>query len=718
MSTNEENKNYQIYSDMDQRIKNAEPRYLTEQKKRYLLASSQESLQALLDNQNDELTRVLITLKSEHDQLTLETNKIQSMIKEYEKRIEMLESAEENLKQIEEKQKKDFEFMDNGINCKKDRKNEEEFTKKSLLKQKEKLNKDLLIIQKEIVRYENESQNLDKKMERAAIDENIIKEKKNKVYSKTENQKQKNRANQNENDLKIKQYKKIIELKSAFLKFSDDRKEIQNQIAQKAKNDSLDKQEVEKRKTLKLLMLYNQYLRTLMDEQLKENEDLEKIFEQIRDICGTNNLDQIVDFIMLRNKRYNYACQEIQKCEKKNKKLKKDIKILKNELTELKNNLLVQEKGENGKEIDVELSTNPDEDAEIIETEKTKNKNLLELGKKYNEIDGAYNLVLQNMASMIEVAKKNDLINKNNENVENSENSENIPLELTNEELKMFNDVEITRKERKELDNYTLNEEEKLIVKRTRLTEKEKREIEIMEFSELEKVIRYNLNDEKLTQEEKEIAEEIINVNLTEDEIKKAKDIILLEDEEKLAVRKSPKDNTELSSEDKKKKIEYFKELKIKYNKYKKQQAKINAGYKIKKMKKNKEDLINNYELLLKAILKRYNELLLLRNKQEIINILKTKGVKVDSSTDLIIRNVGRGRGTKRIKTKRLSVEGKRGLTKRYKKLKYGHMDEDDEEEDKSEDDPDAKILNKFLKEQKKEKENFVSGKTKIEEKK
>jgi hypothetical protein len=128
--------------------------------------------------------------------------------------------------------------------------------------------------------------------------------------------------------------------------------------------------------------------------------------------------------------------------------------------------------------------------------------------------------------------------------------------------------------------------------------------------------------------------------------------------------------------------------------------------------------LINNYELLLKAILKRYNELLLLRNKQEIINILKTKGVKVDSSTDLVIRNVGRGRGTKRIKTKRLSVEGKRGVTKRYKKLKYGHMDEDDEEEDKSEDDPDAKILNKFLKEQKKEKENFVSGKTKIEEKK
>ena len=54
MSTNEENNNYQQYSDMEERVKNAEPRYLTEGKKRYLLASSQESLQALQENQNNE----------------------------------------------------------------------------------------------------------------------------------------------------------------------------------------------------------------------------------------------------------------------------------------------------------------------------------------------------------------------------------------------------------------------------------------------------------------------------------------------------------------------------------------------------------------------------------------------------------------------------------------------------------------------------------------
>ena len=701
MSTNEDNKQYQMYSSLDDRLKNAEPRYLTEGKKRYLLASSQESLQALLDNQRDELTRVLITLKSEHDQLTLEKDKITNMINEYDKRIAMLESADEIAKSSEEKQKRDFEFMDGGINSKKERKNEEEFNKKSLLKLREKLNKDILIIQKEIIRYENESQNLDKKMERAAIDENIIKEKKNKVYSKTEDQKNKNRSNQNENDLKIQQYKKMIELKSAFLKFSDERKETQNRIAQEAKNDSLDKQEVERRKTLKLLMLYNQYLRTLMDEELKNNEELEKIFEQIRDICGTKNLDEIVDFIMLRNKRYNYACQEVKNCEDKNKKLKKEIKELKEELIHLKNNLLVQEK-ENGKELDVELSTNPEEDSDIIEKEKQENKNLLGLGKRFNEIDEAYHLVIQNISTMIENGKQNGLITE-----QDNQEGDNEQFELTNDELKEYNKVEFTRKEKKTLNNYNLTEEEKLIVDTTKVTDKDKKEIEKMELSELDKVVRCILGDQKLTDEEKEIAQEIYNTQLTEDEEKKAKNIILIDSEEKIACQKLENDTNELTSDEKKNKLEEFKKLKIKFNKYKEQEIKESTGYKIKKMKKNKADMIKNYENLLQEIEKRYEKLILLRNKQELINILKEKGVKEESSQEHVRNN--RKKGTRKV-TKRLGTNGRYLKTEQYKII----TENKDEEDDKSNYDPDVKILNKFLKEQKKEKENFISGKIKI----
>ena len=704
MSTNEDNKQYQMYSSLDDRLKNAEPRYLTEGKKRYLLASSQESLQALLDNQRDELTRVLITLKSEHDQLTLEKDKITNMINEYDKRIAMLESADEIAKSSEEKQKRDFEFMDGGINSKKERKNEEEFNKKSLLKLREKLNKDILIIQKEIIRYENESQNLDKKMERAAIDENIIKEKKNKVYSKTEDQKNKNRSNQNEYDLKIQQYKKMIELKSAFLKFSDERKETQNRIAQEAKNDSLDKQEVERRKTLKLLMLYNQYLRTLMDEELKNNEELEKIFEQIRDICGTKNLDEIVDFIMLRNKRYNYACQEVKNCEDKNKKLKKEIKELKEELTHLKNNLLVQEK--DGKELDVELSTNPEEDSDIIEKEKQENKNLLGLGKRFNEIDEAYHLVIQNISTMIENGKQNGLITE-----QDNQEGDNEQFELTNDELKEYNKVEFTRKEKKALNNYNLTGEEKLIVDTTKVTDKDKKEIEKMELSELDKVVRCILGDQKLTDEEKEIAQEIYNTQLSEDEEKKAKNIILIDSEEKIACQKLENDTNELTSDEKKNKLEEFKKLKIKFNKYKEQEIKESTGYKIKKMKKNKADMIKNYENLLQEIEKRYEKLILLRNKQELINILKEKGVKEESSQEHVRNN--RKKGTRKV-TKRLGTNGRYLKTEQYKII----TENKDEEDDKSNYDPDVKILNKFLKEQKKEKENFITGKVKIAEEK
>ena len=702
MTTNEAEKKYQQYDRHEDRVKNAEPRYLTEGKKRYLLASSQESLQALLDNQNAELTRVLIALKSEHDQLTLETNKIQNMLQEYDKRIAMLQSADETSKVAEEKQKKDFEFMDNGISSKKERKNEEEFTQKSLIKQKEKLTKDILIIQKEIIRYENESQNLDKKMERAAINENIIKEKRNKVYSKTENQKQKNKSNQNENDLKLQQYKKVIELKSAFLKFSDDRKEIQNQIAQKAKNDSLDKQEVEKRKTLKLLMLYNQYLRTLMDEELKENEELERIFEQIRDICGTKNLDEIVDFIMLRNKRYNYACNQVMDCENKNKKLKRDIKSLKRELTELKNNLLVQEKD---RELDVDLSTNPEEEMEIIEKEKEKNKNLLELGKKFNEIDQAYQSVIQNISSMIDNEKQNPLKEKTDEEANEIEQ-----LELTNDELKKINEVEFTRKERNELNNYTLTKEEKDIVSRVDLNDRDMEEIYRTELGILDKIIKKDEEGVELTDDEKEIFQEILETELTNSEKKTAKDIKLTEDEEKVATQKLKNDN-ELSSEEKKKRLENFKELKIKFKKYKKKEKKESVEYKIKKMKKNKVDMIKDYELLLKKVTNTFDQLYLMHNKQEFLNLMKEKGIEANQEPQ---RNLGRKatkRGTKK-GTKRLP-------TKRYLKTEnYKIVENKDEEDDISNYDQDIKILNKFLKEQKKEKENFISGKVKIPEEK
>lgn len=705
MTANETEDDYKDLAEHENRLKNAQPKYLTEMKKRYLLASSEESLQALMDNQNAELTNVLISLKSEHDQIKLESDNIQRQIDEYDKQIKMIQNAEEASKANQEKQKKDIQFMNEGINAKKERKSEEEYNKKSLLKQRDKINKDLFILQKEIIKYENESQVLDKKLERAGLDQNLIKEKKNQVHSKIENQKKKNDTNLNENELKIKQYKKVIELRSAFLKFSDERKEIQNQIAQKAKNDALDKQEVEKRKTLKLLMLYNQYLRTLMNEELQQNEELEYIFQEIRDIVGTKNLDEIVDFIMNRNKRYNYTCQEIEDCEKMNKKLKREIKFLKENLVVLKNNLLVKEKDQ--KELEIELTNNPEDEMKIIEKEKEKNRNLLELGKKYNEVEKAYQLVIQNITSLVETEKQNPL----NVQLENEEGSQNH-FELTNNELKNYDEIEVKREEREELDKYELTEEENAIVNNVKeLNEKDIYELEKIELPFLNKIIRKDEEDKDVTDEENEIINEILAIELTEEEKNKAKKLELTEDEEKVATQKLKKDEKELSSEKKKQRADYFREIKTKFWVYQLQEKQKNAAYKIKKLKKQKDDLVNNYEFLLKKVAKTFDALYLCHSKQEFLNMMKEKQIDISGSSSL--RKAQTKKPTKRL-TKRLNRRG--SVNNRYTKTenKYVIADNKDEEDDKSNYDPDIKILNRFMKEQNKEKENFISGKIKI----
>ena len=707
MTANETENEYKDLSDHENRLKNAQPKYLTEGKKRYLLASSQESIQSLMDNQNAELTGVLIALKTEHDQIKLESAQIQRQIDEYDKQIKMFQQAEEASKANEEKQKKEIEFMNDGINAKKERKSEEEYNKKSLLKQRDKINKDLLILQKEIIKYENESQVLDKKIERAGLDQNLIKEKKNQVHSKIESQRKKNDANLNEYDLKIKQYKKMIELRSAFLKFSDDRKEIQNQIAQKAKNDALDKQEVEKRKTLKLLMLYNQYLRTLMDEELKENEDLESIFQEIRDIVGTKNLDEIVDFIMNRNKRYNYACQEIEDCEKMNKKLKKEIKFLKENLVSLKNNLLVKENTEQ-KELEIDLTTNPEDEIKIIQIEKEKNKNLLELGKKYNEVEKAYQLVMQNITSMVETERQNPL------NVQLDKETSQNNFELTNDELKNYEETEVNKEEIGDLDKYELNEEEKKIVDGIKeLNEKDIYELEKTELVILNKIIRKDEEDKDITDEDNELINEILSTELTEEELSKSKKIELNEEEEKVATQKLKKDEKEMTSDKKKQKLDYVRELKMKYRKYKLQEKQKYACYKIKKIKKNKDDLVNDYEFLLKKVAKSFDALYLCHSKQEFLNMMKEKQIDISGSSSL---RKPKPKKTTRRSTKKMTKRG--SVNKRYtvteNKIISGEIK--DEEDDKSNYDPDIKILNKFMKEQNKEKENFISGKIKIVE--
>ena len=234
--------------------------------------------------------------------------------------------------------------------------------------------------------------------------------------------------------------------------FADERKERQKKIEQDAKNDAQDKQEVEKRRKLQLLMLYNQFLRTRMEEQLKKYEELEHNYLLIRNICGTNNLEFIIDFLMLRNKRYNYAVQIVEGKENKIQQLRKDINKLNHKLTKLKNDIIVKEKDKGSRtETTVEKSGMAEEEVAMIKKEQEKNQDLLVLGKKYNDINLAYNKVLENIKAMKEYdqthpmeIKEEDLSEKKEEEEEEGEKgeeqkekgeeNENQKVQLTKEE--------------------------------------------------------------------------------------------------------------------------------------------------------------------------------------------------------------------------------------------------------------------------------------------
>ena len=435
--------------DYEERNKNASSRYMEDTRKQYLLASNTESLQTLIENQKEELTRVLIELKSEYDLLTRESATKKQLIEEYNKKINMIQKANTANEKKQEEKKESTNHIKEGIELKKNKKNEELYTKKTLAKQVDKLNKDMFIIQKKIVKCENESVLLDKKMERAKLDENIIKEKGNQVYSKIEEQNQKNLRNKNENDLQVQYYETVIREKTRFMQFADERKERQKKIEQEAKNDAQDKQEVEKRRKLQLLMLYNQYLRKRMDEQLKKYEELEFNYEKIRDILGTQDLEVIINFIMERNKRYNYSVQVVEDKEHQIKLLKKEIKNLKSDLVKLKNEIIVNEKESNSKtETTIAEAGMDNEEEEIINLEKAKNEELLILGKKHNEINLAYNQVLSNIKGMQDYDQMHPLDIKEEEKKEEEEEKE--------EELK---------EEKKGEDNGNLTPEEEECIK-------------------------------------------------------------------------------------------------------------------------------------------------------------------------------------------------------------------------------------------------------------
>ena len=647
-----------------------ESRYLTQKKKQYLLASNQESIQQLIQSQMDQLTDILIQHKSEYDKLTRESNIKIEQSELLDKKIKALQGMDSKTKKKAKENKETIQTMKDVINTKNGRKAEENYNKKTLQKQVDKLNQDILLIQKEILQVENKGKVLDKKLEKARLSENNIRQKRNDVNFQVSDQNQKNKFDKNEQALLISYYETIIKQKYMFIQSADERKERQKKIQQDAKNDSQDKQEVEKRNELHLLVLFNQYLREKMSELLKNNERIEETLDDIRDITGTEDLDLLVDIILLRDKRYNYCVKRVAEEEKKRKELNEELIELNNKYIELKNQVLVQEEEKDDSKT---ISTIPtthieDEEKELIEKEKLLNKQLYDLGEKHNLVNLSYSKVLENMKTLKEIDDQ-DPRNKHDQKEEMYTEKEEI--ELKNEpKLKKEDNIQTTNVE----------------------TEKK------------EEIVDKNEEKEKEENEEKEEKKEENNEGEKKDGLNEDELLDLQEggDDQATKIKKDEEKKEKEKKEEEKKEEE--KQLEVKEDKLEEEKKEIN-------LTEEEESIIKEYNEFLYQSSRKFDLLFLMHSKQEFIQMMKEIGKEneVEKSYQPIKSMVKR---VNKRKTSRLFDTLSRISRASRTDFKLPPVIEnrkDEEDEVKSNFDPDKDILKRFMDEQKKERDEFVN---------
>jgi len=170
------------------------------------------------------------------------------------------------------------------MEIKRTKKEDETFQRTTLQHQHQKMKDEIFTVKKEINLCETETKRLEKVYGQERIKENTIKDKINQQNSNLGNIKMKSIQDKTEFNSVLNYYNNVIDQKWSFIHSADERKEKQLRIAQEAKNDTQDKQEVEKRKVLSLCMLFNKYLRKKMEKELKNNRKLEETFQTIKDI--------------------------------------------------------------------------------------------------------------------------------------------------------------------------------------------------------------------------------------------------------------------------------------------------------------------------------------------------------------------------------------------------------------------------------------------------
>ena len=290
---------------------------------------------------------------------------------------------------------------------------------KTLLGNINKLKKDNFLLQKKINVNENITKRLANNNPTEILKETVLKGKKNKVHSEIVTQYMKNTFNQGEQNLQLQYYRTIIEQKNMFIRTDEERKERQKKLAEEAKNNSADKQEIEKRKILCLLKLYNIYLENEMAKSLKENEEIETTYRSIREIVGSPSLKIIVDKILTKETTYNDSLAQINEFENLIEVYNKDIEQLESKLKLLKNEQIMQQNDEKtlstiqSNLIQENESQLLKEEEELIAEEKLLKDKLLQVNLTYKKIMENIEFFIEEMKGNSELIKDEKVKKKN-----------------------------------------------------------------------------------------------------------------------------------------------------------------------------------------------------------------------------------------------------------------------------------------------------------------
>ena len=361
----------------------------TQPKKVYYLASCDENIDMLKKEQEQGLTDILLLLKKEHDNIKMESKKITDETERLEKKIKMIKQMDAKTDKKNFDSKVENENIKKAIEATKERLREEEYKKKTLTALLIKIKKDINLNEISLQKSYDKQNLLNQKLQKEKLLQNEIKAKGNQIKSQINTQKQKNKHDLDEYNLQVQYYNTIIEQKLDFIRAAEERKERQIKIAQDAKKTSGDKDENEKREKLEMLYLINNYLQKKMENELEKNKDIEDAFSKIRLICGTNNLKNIINKVLMKDKKYNYAIRQINEKEQEKKKLIKEIEELNKKFMNLRNEIVVDVDSVSKKDIQIIKS----KDMDIEENNENLINEEIQLNEKYNLNKELNNLV-------------------------------------------------------------------------------------------------------------------------------------------------------------------------------------------------------------------------------------------------------------------------------------------------------------------------------------